>query len=90
MAEILVRPLAEREFEVEVRDGGRSTVHRVTVPGGFAAELGAEDRMARAVHESFVFLLEREPSTSILARFSLDDIARYFPDYPRDIRRRLG
>lgn len=44
---------------------------------------------AEVVRESFAFLLEREPATSILRRFSLDVISGYFPEYPTDMRRRL-
>jgi hypothetical protein len=42
------------------------------------------------VRESFRFLLEREPASSILRRFSLGDIARYFPEYPSELERRLA
>ena len=41
------------------------------------------------VRESFRFLLEREPSTSILPEFSLDEIGRYFPDYFQELPKRL-
>lgn len=34
---------------------------------------------------SFEFLLAREPNTSILTRFELPVIARYFPEYETDI-----
>jgi len=49
---------------------------------------GGDDE--RLVRESFAFLLEREPPTSILRRFDLSVIASYFPEYPAEIRRRLG
>ena len=42
------------------------------------------------VEQSFAFLLERESPGSILRSFNLLDIARYFPDYESDIRRRVG
>jgi hypothetical protein len=48
-------------------------------------QVKAED----VVRESFRFLLEREPSTSILPEFSLDDIGRYFPDYFQELPKRL-
>jgi hypothetical protein len=38
------------------------------------------------VRRSFEFLLEREPRTSILREFDLPVIARYFPEYEREIR----
>jgi len=86
MPQIVVRPVAGREFEVEVRDGGRSTVHRVSVDDA----MGLDGDLERLVRESFAFLLEREPATSILRRFALGDISRYFPEYGEEIRRRLG
>ena len=44
----------------------------------------------RLVHETFAFLLEREPRNSILARFDLPVVEHYFPEYPGEIRRRLS
>ena len=43
----------------------------------------------RLLRASFEFLLEREPKESILRRFDLPAIERYFPEYPRAIRERL-
>jgi hypothetical protein len=67
------------------------TSHTVSVPAGFPGNLGcghlAPEELVRA---SFEFLLEREPASSILRKFSLDIISRYFPDYPAEIRARLG
>ncbi|HEV2767696.1 MAG TPA: hypothetical protein VGV63_08330, partial [Acidimicrobiales bacterium] len=42
------------------------------------------------VRESMEFLLEREPASSILPKFSLDDIPRYFPEYHDELRARLA
>jgi hypothetical protein len=39
------------------------------------------------VRRSFAFLLEREPKESILRRFELPLIGRYFPEYERTISR---
>ena len=78
-------------FDVEVADVGTPTRHVVRVPPGFAADLGcpevAEDRI---VAESFAFLLEREAPSSILPRFGLEVIGQYFPEYRREIARRLA
>jgi hypothetical protein len=91
MADIGISPLAPRVFRVEVRQGQRETTHQVTVPErlGETLELG-EDDLERVVRESFRFLLEREPATSILRQFSLGDISRYFPEYPSELARRLS
>ena len=57
-----------------------------------AAELarwGRGDQLGNVedlVERSFEFLLLREPPSSILRRFELSTIQRYFPDYDREIR----
>jgi hypothetical protein len=91
MTEIAIRPLGEREFRVNVTQAGRQTTHRVTAPQrlGGGLELGDDD-LSEVVRQSFEFLLEREPASSILSQFSLDDISRYFPEYEQELARRLG
>lgn len=77
-------------WRVVVR-AARATTHTVTIPAGYLDELGfgkvAEDVVVR---ESFRFLLEREPNTSILSQFALPMIGRYFPEYGREIVRRVA
>jgi hypothetical protein len=91
MAEIRVSPLGPRQFQVELRAGAVETSHRVTVPDRLQDGLDLrEDDLERAVRESFEFLLEREPASSILPQFSLSDITRYFPEYPAELARRLS
>jgi hypothetical protein len=78
-------------FRVEVRDGRTSTTHWVRVPETMVDDLGLGDvDLTELVRESFEFLLEREPATSILREFSLDVIARYFPSYDDEIKLRVG
>jgi hypothetical protein len=91
MADIEISRLDGRDFRVRVRDGERETTHRVTVPErlGDELELRDDDDLERVVAESFRFLLEREPASSILAEFSLDEISRYFPEYRSELARRL-
>ena len=59
----------------------------MTVAAGDLARLapGAADP-EDLVRRSFAFLLAREPATSILRRFELPEIGRYFPDFERLIR----
>jgi len=80
----------EGRFAVEVLGGGGSTAHAVTVPAGFAEALGWGEDGAGLVRASFEFLLEREPATSILRRFSLDVIEGYFPGYRSEMAARRG
>ncbi len=67
MADITVTSIGPREFEVQVREGDLETGHRVTVPESLIDELRLpEGDLERVVRESFVFLLEREPASSIM------------------------
>lgn len=90
MDEVSVVAQSDGTYRVDVVGGGTVTTHIVSIPTGYSADLGCEDvDGARLVRESFAFLLEHEPPTSILRRFRLDQIADYFPAYPSAIRRRL-
>lgn len=76
---------------VTIGGPGTPTTHEVTVttadlerlaPGAVSPE--------DVVHRSFAFLLGREPKESILRRFDLPLIGRYFPEYERAIRQDGG
>jgi hypothetical protein len=89
--EIVVELLGAREFRVRVTDGSRETAHFVGIPAAFPAEIGVpEVALETLVERSFEFLLEREPANSILGRFTLDEICRYFPEYAGEIAHRLA
>ncbi|HEY8454635.1 MAG TPA: hypothetical protein VIL34_03500 [Actinopolymorphaceae bacterium] len=89
MTEITVTSRGGREFDVDVKENSRHTRHRVSVPAR-VGDVVLEGDLENVVRESFRFLLEREPATSILREFSLDVITRYFPEYPEELARRLG
>jgi hypothetical protein len=78
---------------VRVRDDRSSSDHEVLVdeidlPAALdGAETPDVERLVRA---TFEFLLEREPKESILRRFELPVVGRYFAEYPEDIARRVG
>ncbi len=77
-------------FRVVVRDGDGATEHDVGVPDDYVELLGLADvPRHQLVGESIRFLLEREPKESIMRRFDLRVIERYFSEYPGEIRRRL-
>jgi hypothetical protein len=83
---IEVRALDGETFEVTV-SGRTLTTHRVTVRPAYHQQLtGGRVDAETLVRRSIEFLLEREPNTSILSRFDLSMIARYFPEYERVIR----
>ncbi|HKJ76994.1 MAG TPA: hypothetical protein VKA64_07305 [Gammaproteobacteria bacterium] len=86
---IQVDRLDERTFQVTV-EGPPRTTHRVTVdPADYERLSDGRVPPETLVERSFEFLLEREPNTSILNRFELPVIGRYFPEYENEIRGRL-
>ena len=90
MAEIQVEPDGDGVFRVEVREGASRSLHRVTVKPEVAQRYGGDASLETLLKRSFEFLLEREAKESILSSFELSVIERYFPEYPREIRRRLA
>src|SRR5213593_1751459 len=89
-ARIEVSPESEHEFRVTVTDAAERTFHRVTVPAPYYEKLtGRRIAAKELVRLSFEFLLEREPKESILQAFDLPVIGRYFPEFEREVRRRL-
>ena len=74
------------EFEVVVREGQGVSRHRVTMQKALCERLtGGKHTPERCLEAAFRFLLEREPKESILARFDVRDIGRYFPEFDRDV-----
>jgi hypothetical protein len=89
-ANIEVEQIRPGEYRVRVIEGRSETLHIVTLqPGDHQRLSGGKTQPEELLKRSFEFLLEREPKESILARFDLPVIARYFPEYEREIRRGL-
>ena len=87
---IKVHHLSGDQYEITV-DGATRTVHRVTLRETDRVRLGSKKISANElIEESFRFLLEREPNTSILLSFDLPVISRYFPEYENAIHKRLN
>jgi hypothetical protein len=89
--EIQVDQLGEEEFRVRVVEGESESLHSVTLRAADYARLtNGKVEPKELVRKSFEFLLEHEPKESILSRFDLRVIWRYFPQYEGEIRRRLS
>ena len=89
-ASIEVTQIKPGEFRVRVIEGRSETSHVVTLqPADHQRLTGGKATPEELLKRSFEFLLEREIKESILARFDLLVIARYFPEYEREIKRRL-
>lgn len=71
-------PLA---FDVTVRDEKSETRHRVTLSRKDFERLRDGANAERLIEAAFRFLLDREPKESILSRFDVSVIARYFPEF---------
>lgn len=74
------------EFDVMVRDEDGESRHHVTMSRATC------ERLSRGKHEpeecveaAFRFLLDREPKESILERFDVTVISRYFPEFEQQL-----
>ena len=78
------------EFEVIVREASGETRHQVTMSQATCTRLSAgRHTPERCLEAAFRFLLDREPKESILRRFDVAVISRYFPEFERELPRYL-
>jgi len=78
-------------FEVVVREGKGETRHQVTMARETCERLTAgKHTPERLIEAAFFFLLDREPKESILGRFDVTIIARYFPEFERELPKYLS
>jgi hypothetical protein len=79
------------DFEVVVREGEGETRHNVTMSREMCERLTAgKHTPERWLEAAFRFLLDREPKESILRRFDVTVISRYFPEFERELPRYLS
>ena len=79
------------EFAVIVREGSGESHHHVSMSRETWHRLsaGAHDPKD-CITASFRFLLDREPKESILNRFDVTVISRYFPEFERELPKYLA
>jgi hypothetical protein len=77
------------EFEVVVREEKSETRRHVTMAPETCERLTA-GKQERCLEVAFRFLLDREPKESILGRFDVTVISRYFPEFERELPRYLS
>ena len=78
---------------VDADDGATAGRHEVTVSREDAERLAVardETGVVRLVEETFDFLLDREPRSSVLATFDVTVVSRYFPEFEAEISSRLA
>ncbi|MBT3865504.1 hypothetical protein HOF78_00185 [Candidatus Woesearchaeota archaeon] len=86
--EISLEKLNENEFLVTIGEDESFTEHVVTVEEESYQKL--TDKMCSKellVEKSIEFLLTKEPKESILEKFEIMLIAKYFPEYPDEIKK---
>lgn len=87
---VSIEKIGERRYAITV-EADSTTSHIVTLqPDDYRLLTGGKISPEELLRESFRFLLEREPNTSILREFNLTTIQRYFPEYRQEIQSRLG
>jgi hypothetical protein len=89
MTHIDVQAVESERYGVTIDDDGSKSVHEVTATRKHVELLCGDCDPERLVEASIRFLLDREPKESIMNRFDLDTIARFFPEYPTAIHEYL-
>ena len=83
---IRVEKKNQNEFLVVVTERGSSTKHTVALDEDYYQKLTkGKISKEQLIEKSFSFLLTRESKESILRRFNLRVIKRYFPEYESKI-----
>ena len=76
------------EFLVIINEENSKTEHNVELDNEYYQKLtGDKITEEELIKKSFQFLLERESKDSILSRFNLKVIKRYFPEYEKEIKK---
>lgn len=84
-----ITKVSDSKYRVVVDEGDSKTEHEVTVTTADIERYAPGATAEALLAASFEFLLEHEPKESILRRFELPVIERYFSEYPRVIRSRV-
>ena len=79
---VSIKKRTDDVFQVTVADS-MTTTHEVSL-----TDL-ADDKVTKEqlLEFSFNFLLDREPNTSILSKFDINVISKYFSDYRDEVKR---
>ena len=83
--ELLITELSKDKFEITVK-ADQLTKHVVSVTDQMLLNL-TNNKISKEelLNFSFNFLLERDPNTSILSKFDIIVISKYFPEYTKKV-----
>ena len=84
---VSIKKRTDDVFQVTVADS-ITTTYEVTVNDQSLTDL-TDDKVTKEqlLEFSFNFLLDREPNTSILSKFDINVISKYFSDYRDEVKR---
>ena len=87
---ITIKLIKDSDFEVTVKLKSTSQ-HKVHISNDLYNSL-TDGKVSHEflIKASFEFLLERESNNSILSEFDLEVISQYFPEYEKEIKKRLN
>lgn len=89
-AKIEVEKTGDLEFRVRIIEVSGESTHAVSIQQADYTKLtGGKIEPEELLQRSFEFLLKREPKESILRKFDLSVISRYFPEYEREIKSKM-
>ncbi len=93
MVNIKVTKIAENQsliFNVIIEEEGSKTQHRVTLnKADYQKVTNGDVKPEVLVEKSFEYLLEQESKEQILTNFDFTIISRYFPNFLKDIKKRI-
>ncbi len=83
---INVQKIDDDHYTVTVSEGGSESSHTVELDDTYYNKI-SDGSISKTdlIRRSFEFLLAREPKESIMGRFHLSTIARFFPEYESEI-----
>ena len=86
---ITIKLIKDCDFEITVKLKS-TTQHKVHISNDLYNSL-TDGKISHEclIKASFEFLLERESNNSILSEFDLEVISQYFPEYEKEIKKRL-
>lgn len=76
-------------FNVSINEPTGPTFFKVSMDKDFLTQIGSGYHPEKVVLKSFEFLLEREPKDKILQEFDITTISNYYPEFIRELEKRL-
>jgi len=81
------KPFPEAVFKVTIKEGDLQSKHIVTLHEPYYQELTSGVMPVEIfIRKAFIFLLNHEPKESILKKFELPRIQKYFPEFEDEAR----